>query len=365
MLESMSKALATNLNPVGVGILLAVGCGSAYLYKKKHKELWPLFGLFALLLFNFFFSNNFLAVEVHDGALFGTPLTILNQGSEVMLLGIGMTLVIAVKGIDLSVGPVMALAGATCVMTMKDGASFYTAAAFGLMAATTVGLINGALIAGLKVQPIVATLITMVSVRGVATLVTGAVPVAHKDPGFELIGNGHFLGMFVSVWLVAVVFVGAALLVRKTALGLFMESIGDNERASRLAGVPNRSIKFWLYGFSGFCAGVAGLIAASYIHTADPDRIGRMRELDAIFATVIGGTALTGGRFTLAGTLIGALLIQTLSVTMYNQNVPSDIEPMPKAVVILLVCLLLSPDSRGRVVRLFKSKPWIANRASS
>lgn len=365
MLEGMSRALASNLNPVSVGITLAVGGGAAYLYKKKHKEFWPLFGLFALLSFNFFFSNNFLVVEVRDGAVFGTPLTILNQGSEVMLLGIGMTLVIAVKGIDLSVGPVMALAGATCVMSMKDGMSFYTSALFGLLAATTVGLINGSLIVGLKVQPIVATLITMVAARGVATLITGAAPVAHEDPAFDFIGNGHFLGMFVSVWLVAVVFVAAALLVRKTALGLFMESIGDNERASRLAGVPNRSIKFWLYGFSAFCAGVAGLIAASYIHTADPDRIGRMRELDAIFASVIGGTALTGGRFTLAGTIIGALLIQTLSVTMYSQNVPSDIEPMPKAVVILLVCLLLSSDSRAQVLRLFKNKPWLAKRVSN
>jgi simple sugar transport system permease protein len=365
MLERMSEALATNLNPVGVGIMLAVGGGAAYLYQKKHKEFWPLLGLFALLSFNFVCSNNFLVVELRDGALFGTPLTILNQGSEVMLLGIGMTLVIAVKGIDLSVGPVMALAGATCVMSMKGGSPFYLAALFGLMAATTVGVFNGGLITGLKVQPIVATLITMVAVRGVATLTTGAVPVGHDDPAFARIGNGHFLGMFVSVWVVAVVFVTAALLVRRTALGLFMESIGDNERASRLAGVPSRSIKLSLYGFSGFCAGVAGLIAASYIHTADPDRIGRMRELDAIFATVIGGTALTGGRFTLAGTLIGAVLIQTLSITMYSQNVPSDIEPMPKAVVILLVCLLLSPDSRAQVLRLLKNKPRIANRASS
>jgi galactofuranose transport system permease protein len=361
----MSEALATNLNPVGMAIMLSVGAAAVYLHKKRHQELWPLLGLFALLTFNFFCSKNFLVVEVRDGAAFGTPLTILNQGSEVMLLGIGMTLVIAVKGIDLSVGPVMALAGATCVMSMKDGMSFYAAAVLGLTAATTVGLINGGLITGLKLQPIVATLITMVAVRGVATLITGAVPVGHEDPAFERLGNGHFLGMFVSVWVVAAVFAGAALLVRKTALGLFMESIGDNERASRLAGVPSRSIKFWLYGFSGFCAGVAGLIAASYIHTADPDRIGRMRELDAIFATVIGGTALTGGRFTLGGTLIGGLLIQTLSLTMYSQNVPSDIEPMPKAVVILLVCLMLSPHSRAQAQQLFKSKPSLVNRGSS
>ena len=98
------------------------------------------------------------------------------------------------------------------------------------------------------------------------------------------------------------------------------------------------------------------MIAASYIATADPDRVGRMRELDAIFAVVIGGTALTGGRFHLAGTLLGALLIQTLSITLYSQQGPSEIEPMPKAVVILLVCLLLSPDSRTELKRLFSTQ---------
>ncbi|MEN9577956.1 MAG: hypothetical protein RJA70_965 [Pseudomonadota bacterium] len=360
----MNKALASNANPVGIGILVATCLGAFYLHKKKHRELWPLLGLLGLLLFNFFFSNNFLAVEVRDGAFYGTPLNILNQGSEVMLLAIGMTMVIAVKGIDLSVGSVMALSGAVCVMAMKDGSSFFVAALIGLVIATIVGFVNGALVSGLNVQPIVATLITMVAIRGVAQLVTGSNPVAHNDAAFEFIGNGHFLGLPFSIVLVGLVFTVAALLARKTPLGLFMESIGDNERASRLAGVPNRSIKFWLYGFSGFCAGVAGLIAASYITTADPDRVGRMRELDAIFATVIGGTALTGGRFNLAGTLLGAVLIQTLSITMYNQNVPSDIEPMPKAIVILLVCLLLSPESRKQVLQLLRTDQWFPRKVT-
>ncbi len=371
MFERMSEALETNLNPAGVGILLLVAGVAGYLHKRKRQEVWPLLGLLGLLLFNFLFSSNFMVIETRDDGLYGTPLIILHQASEVMLLAVGMTLVIAVKGIDLSVGSVMALSGAICVMAMKGwsaeadaagGMSLYSAAALALLASLVVGLLNGALVTGLSVQPIVATLITMVAVRGVATLVTGNNPVPHKDAAFEFIGNGRFLGVPFALWLVAVVFAAVVLLVRKSALGLFMESIGDNERASRLAGLPNRSIKFWLYGFSGFCAGVAGLIAASYITTADPDRVGRMRELDAIFATVVGGTALTGGRFNLAGTLLGAVLIQTLSVTMYNQNVPSDIEPMPKAVVILLVCLLLSPDSRRQVIQIFKNNPWIASK---
>ena len=196
----------------------------------------------------------------------------------------------------------------------------------------------------------------MVGVRGVGMLVTNAQPVTYRDDAFAFIGNGHWLGIPFSITLVLLVFAVASLLTRKTALGLFMESVGDNEIASRLAGVPDRRIKLALYGFCGFCAGVAGLIAASYISTADPDRVGRMRELDAIFAAVIGGTALTGGRFFLGGTLLGALLIQTLSITMYNQQVPSEIEPMPKAVVILLVCLLLSAESRKQLIALFRAR---------
>ena len=317
MLERLSEALATNVNPAGIGLLLVVGAAAGWLAKRQRREFWPLIGLLALLVFNFLFSKNFLVIELREGALYGTPINLLNQGAEVMLLAIGMTVVIAVKGIDLSVGSVMALSGALCVVLMKDsGYSFGAAAVVALVVSAGVGFFNGALVTGLNIQPIVATLITMVGVRGVGMLVTNAQPVTYRDDAFAFIGNGHWLGIPFSITLVLLVFAVASLLTRKTALGLFMESVGDNEIASRLAGVPDRRIKLALYGFCRFCAGVAGLIAASYISTADPDRVGRMRELDAIFAAVIGGTALTGGRFFLGGTLLGALLIQRSSFTL-------------------------------------------------
>jgi simple sugar transport system permease protein len=302
------------------------------------------------LLFNFFFSRNFLALTLRDGELFGTPVNLLNQGAVVVLLAIGMTLVIAVKGIDLSVGSVMALSGAVAVVLLNDpNYGFGASIGLALGASAVVGLINGGLVAFVGVQPIIATLITMVGIRGVGLLVTGAKPVTVSDSTFIALGSGHFLGLPVAVSLVALVVFLAWLVCRRTALGLFIEAIGSNEEASRLAGVPDRRIQLALYTFSSVCAGVAGLVAAAYISTADPDRIGRMRELDAIFAAVIGGTALTGGRFFIGGTVLGGLLIQTLSVTMYNQQVPSEIEPMPKAIVILLVCLLLSPESRAQL----------------
>ncbi|WP_437929924.1 ABC transporter permease [Sorangium sp. So ce291] len=359
MLEKISDALRTNASLTGIAIMLFTGGAGALLLRRGRREAWPLLGLLALLVFNFILSRNFFSIDVRDGAYYGTPINLLNQGSEVMLLAIGLTLVVAVKGIDLSVGSVMALSGAVCVILMKDCQyPPLLAALVSLAVAGSVGLFNGALVTLLNIQPIIATLISMVGVRGVAMLITHAEPVTHVDATFAFIGNGHLGGLPFSMLLVAVVFVVAALLSRKTALGLFMEAIGDNERASRLAGVGDRRIKLCLYGFSGLCAGIAGLVAASYISTADPDRVGRLRELDAIFAVVIGGTALTGGRFHLAGTLIGALLIQTLSVTMYIQHVPSEIEPMPKAGVMLLSCLLISEESRRRLIALFGGKRW-------
>ncbi len=346
----MSEALSTNFNPFGVGTLLLAAAGVTYLLRQKRREAWPLLGLLALLAFNFLFSRNFLALTVRDGALFGTPVNLLNQGAVVVLLAVGMTLVIAVKGIDLSVGSVMALSGAIAVVLLNDpNYGFGASIGIALAASAAVGLANGLLVAVVGVQPIIATLITMVGIRGVALLVTGAEPVTVSDSTFIALGSGHFLGLPVSVSLVLVVVVLSWLVSRRTALGLFIEAIGSNEEASRLAGVPERRIKLALYTFAGVCAGVAGLVAAAYISTADPDRIGRMRELDAIFAAVIGGTALTGGRFFIGGTVLGGLLIQTLSVTMYNQQVPSEIEPMPKAIVILLVCLLLSSESRAQL----------------
>jgi simple sugar transport system permease protein len=144
------------------------------------------------------------------------------------------------------------------------------------------------------------------------------------------------------------------ILTRKTAAGLFIESVGDNQTASAYAGVHSGSIKFFVYVFSAFCAGLAGLVAASNIKCADSNHAGLFLELDAILAVVVGGTSLTGGRFYLAGAIVGALFIQTLTTTMYMRNVSADIAPVPKALAILAVCLLQSPLLRAKTSALFR-----------
>jgi simple sugar transport system permease protein len=316
--------------------------------------LWPLLSLAALLLFNLVWQPAFFKLVVQDGHLYGTPVDVLNQGSKVMLLALGMTLVIATGGVDLSVGSIMAIAGAlAAVLVASARMPFVAALGVCLVAGALLGAWNGVLVTGLRIQPIIATLILMVVGRGIAMLVSGGQIITFEDPAFVFFGNGHFLGLPFTVTIVAVAFATTAVLTRKTAIGLFIEAAGDNERASRFCGAPTRLIKVLVYAFSGVCAAVAGLVATSNIKAADSSRVGELMELDAIFAVVVGGTALTGGRFTLLGSIIGALLIQTLTTTMYNLGMPPAIAPVPKAIVIVLACLLQSAAFRAQMAGIF------------
>ncbi|MFC1600965.1 ABC transporter permease [Candidatus Sumerlaeota bacterium] len=324
-----------------------------------NRLLWPILGLLALLYFNLFYAlfydNSFFLIEIRDGHLYGTLIDILNQGSKLMLLAIGMTLVIASGGVDLSVGSIMAIAGAlAAVLVTQATHSFGTIMLLALTVAALAGLFNGVLVSWIGIQPIVVTLILMVAGRGIAMLITGGQVITFEHPTFLFLGNGHFLGLPFTFTLVVLTFLAAVLLTRKTAAGLFIEAIGDNETASRFAGINTRLVKVLVYGFCGLCAGMAGLIAASNIKAADAGRVGEMMELDAIFAVIVGGTALTGGRFSLVGSIIGALLLQTLTTTMYNLGVPPAITPVPKAIVIVLVCLFQSEDFRGELNAVFQ-----------
>ncbi|MEO8351167.1 MAG: ABC transporter permease, partial [Chthoniobacteraceae bacterium] len=279
------------------------------------------------------------------------------QGSKVMLLSLGMTLVIATGGVDLSVGSVMAVSGAlAAVLVVSAGLPFIAVLVICLIAGALLGAWNGVLVTFLRVQPIIATLILMVIGRGIAMLITDGQIITFENTAFVYFGNGHFLGLPFTVAIVGVVFAVTALLARKTAVGLFIEAAGDNETASRFCGAPVRLIKVLVYAFSGVCAAIAGLIATSNIKAADPSRVGELMELDAIFAVVVGGTALTGGRFTLLGSIIGALLIQTLTTTMYNFGMPPAIAPVPKAIVIVLACLLQSSAFRAQMGGFFARK---------
>ena len=280
-----------------------------------------------------------------------------------------MTLVIATGGVDISVGSVMAIAGAASasviVMSREvfvfagDGAdvtAFMLAILLALAVATLCGIWNGFLTAGCGIQPMVATLVLMVAGRGIAQLITDGTIITFDDPYLNFIGNGHFLTLPFTTWIAATLFTTVALLTRKTALGLFVESVGNNEKASRYAGIEARGVKWLVYAVSGFCAGVAGLMVSSNIKCADANHAGLYLELDAILATVIGGTSMAGGRFYLSGSLVGAVLIQTVATMMYANDVNPAIVAVPKAVIVIVVCLLQSETFRSKLSMAFSRK---------
>lgn len=319
---------------------------------RRSPLLWPLVGLAALVVLNVVLAPSFLRISVIEGHLYGLPIDILNQGARGMLLALGMTLVIATGGVDLSVGSIMAVAGAVAAVLLSHASVslpmvILAAIGAGLLA----GLANGTLVAGLGIQPIVATLILMVAGRGASQLISDGQVIIIKNSGFEFLGNGFVFGLPFAPLLVIALYFLAHFALRRTAAGLFIEAVGDNETAGRFAGLAAARVKGLVYVVSGFCAAIAGLLATSNVRAADSYRVGENQELDAIFAVVVGGTALTGGRFLLLGAFIGALLLQTLTTTMYNLGVPPAVAPVPKALVILVVCLLQSEHAR----RWFKS----------
>ena len=316
----------------------------------RHRLFWPAAALVALLLGNLVVSPRFFAIEIRDGHLYGNLIDILRNGAPLILIAVGMTLVIATRGIDLSVGAVVAVSGAVACVQLGS-TSVFVAVAMALGLCLVLGAWNGWLVAGLKIQPIVATLILMVAGRGLAQLITGGQIVTVSSGPFLAIAGGYLLTLPVSFLIAMAVYALTSLVVRRSALGLLLESVGGNPEASRLSGLRSGRLIWLCYVFSGLCAGIAGLIISSNVTGADGNNAGLWIELDAILAVVIGGTQLTGGRFSLGGTVIGALLIQTLTTTVYALGIPSQETLLFKAVVVTAVCLVQSPAFRAKVVK--------------
>lgn len=299
--------------------------------------------LVLVLLVDSLVASNFFAIHLQDGRLFGSPIDILNRAAPVALLAIGMTLVIATGGIDLSVGAVMAIAGATAATLTVAGHSLVVVIFSALGAGLLCGLWNGVLVALLRIQPFVATLILMVAGRGIAQLITQGQIVTFDSDSLGWIGSGSLWLLPVPVWITLVVALAVWLLTRKTALGLFIEAVGINLRAARNAGVTGWLVVMSTYVISGLCAAVAGLIVTADIRGADANNAGLWLELDAILAVVIGGASLMGGRFNLVLSLVGALIIQAMNTGILLSGFPPELNQVVKAVVVMCVLLLQSP----------------------
>lgn len=328
------------------------------------RALWTVLVLITILLVNRIISPNFFSIQMVNGRLIGSLINILDGAAPIMLLSIGMTLVIATEGIDLSVGTVMAISAAVAVMLInqyEDGATaFYYKPAFVILIALGAGAIcglwNGVLVAYLGIQPIVATLILWTSGRGIAQMITQGQSPTFTTEALAFIGRGVIFGVPFPIYLYLFTLLVVYLFVRRTAIGMMIESVGINAQASFYAGVNSPRIKVLVYVISGVCAALAGLIVAGEVKSADPHKAGEWAELDAILAVVIGGTALTGGRFYLGLSALGALIIQSLLTGLYVSKLHPTANLVVKAIVILIVLLIQSPEFRDTIKRLFRRK---------
>jgi simple sugar transport system permease protein len=309
---------------------------------------WPLMALLFLLVFNFIFNPGFFTVVEKNGHFYGSLVDIFMRASPLILVSLGMTLVIATGGVDLSVGAVAAMAPSVAVLCLQQGMNPALSLGLGLVAALIVGVWNGVLVATLGLQPIVATLIAMVAGRGLAQLFVDGQIQSLSTPVSDFLGSGWMMMLPFSISLALVTFVLLLVFCRKTATGLFIEALGSSPTASRFAGLNTVAIQIVVYALCALLAGFSGLLVSSNIHAVDVNNLGLYLELDAILAVVIGGTRLTGGRFSLVGSVVGALIIQTVSTTINTKGVAVESMLMVKAVVVIAVCLLQSEALRTR-----------------
>ncbi|HBF32340.1 ABC transporter permease [Rhizobium sp.] len=305
--------------------------------------LKPQFAALAAVLFlNWLVFPGFFDIAWRDGRLFGSLIDVLNRGAPVAILAIGMTAIIATRGIDLSVGAVMAMAGAVAATFAVAGQSLPVILIASLAIGVLCGLWNGALVAYLGIQPFVATLVLMVAGRGLAQLIASGSIVTFTDPALIFVGTGSVLGFPMPVVIALLLMLGTHFLMRRTAIGLFIEAIGTNLSAANYTGLRSRTLILAVYAFGGLCAGIAGTIAAADIRGADANNAGLWLELDAILAVVIGGTSLLGGRFSIPMSVLGAVIIQAMNTGILVSGLRPEFNLIVKAMVIIIILVLQS-----------------------
>jgi simple sugar transport system permease protein len=312
--------------------------------KRLGRRLLPQFIALAmiLVLIRLVFPD-FFSIEIQNGRLYGSLIDILNRGAPVALLAVGMTVVIATKGIDLSVGAVMAICGAVAAASSVRGDPLVVTLVLAVGTGLICGVWNGFLVSVLNIQPIIATLVLMVAGRGIAQLVTEGAILTFNDPGLIFIGSGSFLGLPMPVVIWLMFGIAVALLVRRTALGMLIEAVGINRRASTLSGIQTPLLLMAAYMLSGLCAAIAGLIVTADIRGADANNAGLWLELDAILAVVVGGTSLLGGRFSIVASLLGAMIIQAVNTGILSSGFPPEFNLIIKAAIIVIILVIQSP----------------------
>ncbi len=301
----------------------------------------------ALIAFNILVTPNFVSWQTLNVNL--------TQVATIVIVGVGMTLVIATGGIDLSVGSLMAISGALAPMiflgTIVPIDNAFVAVALALILPVIVagafGWFNGFLITRYSIQPIVATLVLFIAGRGIAQVMTNGNLQVFKNESFQFIALGRVFGVPAQVIIMIVVVALSAFLIRRTGLGRQIIAVGGNEKAARLAGIPAKRVKRLVYVLSGLCAGIAGLIVVARNSASDANLVGLGMELDAIAAVAVGGTLLTGGRANVLGTLLGAFVIQLVRYTLLANGVPDAAALVVKAGLIVAAVYIQQRADRG------------------
>ncbi|GAB2824095.1 ABC transporter permease [Ferruginibacter profundus] len=311
-------------------------------YKNNFGKLQSLIALLALCIVFALLSDKFFTVA--------NGLNVMRQISVNICISVGMTLIILTAGIDLSVGSVLALCGAITAGLLKHGIrieQFHLFIEFTILGAMLAGIIigsllgffNGLVITKFKVPPFVATLAMLTIARGLTMLYTGGNPISSFNRAFTFIGGGWFLGLPVPVWIAVVIIVAAIIVTKKIKLGRYIYAIGGNENAAKLSGININKVKITVYTIAGALAAVGGIIVTARLDSAQPNA-GNSYELDAIAAVVIGGTSLSGGRGSIWGTVLGALIIGVLNNGLILLDVSVFWQQVVKGAVILLAVII-------------------------
>jgi len=323
----------------------------------RHRLFIPIEFLLILILINVFINPGFLKISLgRDSAgnpvLIGNLINILNNATELVILAIGMTLVTAAsKGQDISVGATVAIVGGVIMRVLCGNetqpnelhAPVIVAFLLGLVAGMLCGAFNGILVAKFNIQPMIATLILFTAGRSISSMVMGGLkPKAVSSFGYY----GNFIpgcSVPTPILITIIVIIITFLLLKKTNLGLYTRAVGINDKASRLNGLNPALVKFLTYVIMGVCVGIAGFIQASRVQTVNPYTIVPSIEMDVILAVALGGNSLSGGKFSMTGSIIGAYIIQTLTSMLITLNVNTNAVPVFKAAIIILLVIIQTP----------------------
>lgn len=333
----------------------------------RSKITWAVIAEALILLVCLIIRPDFFKISYQpsNGMLYGSLIDILNRSSEITIIAMGMTLVIALGGTDLSVGALVAVSGAIALKFLRwDVTTYNTPGDYSvypfilvlvvpIIVCLLMGMFNGAMIAKVGMQPIIATLILMVSGRGLAQILTNGKQFTTLYSPFRVIGQGSLLWLPMPIIITAVVVAVVALFTRKTAFGTFVESVGINRNASRLSGINAQKIIIIVFAITGVLSAISGLIYSSRIMSNDSNNAGINYEMDAILAVVIGGTSMSGGKFSLAGTVMGSIIIRTIVTFVYYFGIVAEATMAFKALIIAVVIVLQSEPVRE----------WFAKRA--